>query len=156
MAPLLQLLSRNLVNLSVSLTGSSLTVFALLDSGAALNFINERLASSLRQPIQSFSPIQVSLADGRALTHDTAFVNLPFTIASIPHSHTFLLAPICIHSMILGMPWLESVNPDVNWQLKTDNSRVRERRSTVRRAEQRRAPSTKAATKDQRRRRIDC
>ena len=95
---------------------------ALLDSGATLNFINERLASTLRLPTQSCSSVQVSLADGRILTHATRFLNLPLSIAGLPQSHTFLLAPIGIHSMILSMAWLETVNPDIDWKLKSVKS----------------------------------
>src|SRR5204863_6203857 len=32
---------------------------------------------------------------------------------------TFYVAPIGMHSMILGMPWLESVNPVIDWRRKT-------------------------------------
>ena len=57
-------LSRSLINLSVSLIGSSQTVPALIDSGAMLNFIHDRLVSMLRLPTLPCSPIKVSLADG--------------------------------------------------------------------------------------------
>ena len=103
--------TNRLVYLSVSLIGLSRTVQALIDSGATLNFINEALVDSLGLETQSCSPVQVRLADGRVLTHASRKVSLQFTISGLRQSQTFYVAPIGIHSIILGMPWLESVNP---------------------------------------------
>jgi hypothetical protein len=103
----------------VSLIGFSQTIQALIDSGATLNFIHEALVSNLGLPVQPCPPVKVRLADGRTLTHSDRQVTLNFTIAGVPHTQTFLVAPIGIHSMIFGMPWLETVNPLVDWRLKT-------------------------------------
>ena len=111
--------THKLVYLSVSLIGFSRTVQALVDSGATLNFIHEALVANLGLITQSCPPIKVRLADGRILAHTNRKVSLKFTIAGVPHTQTFYVAPIGMHSMILGMPWLESVNPVIDWRRKT-------------------------------------
>jgi len=111
--------THKLVYLSVSLIGFSRTVQALVDSGATLNFIHEALVANLGLITQSCPPIKVRLADGRILTHTNRKVTLNFTIAGVRQMQTFYVAPIGMHSMILGMPWLESVNPVIDWRRKT-------------------------------------
>src|SRR5271169_6195426 len=101
-------------------SGSSVH-YSLVDSGAALNLVNERLVQSLRLPTEPCPSVQVILADDRTLSHSNRQVTLKFTIAGVPHQETFLVAPIGIHSFILGMPWLERVDPDISWRLKTVN-----------------------------------
>src|SRR5271169_5442529 len=101
-------------------SGSSVH-YSLVDSGAALNLVNERLVQSLRLPTEPCPSVQVVLADDRTLSHSNRQVTLKFTIAGVPHQETFLVAPIGIHSFILGMPWLERVDPDIRWKLKTFN-----------------------------------
>ena len=107
-----------LIYLSVSLIGFSRTVQALIDSGATLNFIHEALVSSLGLTTESCPPVKVRLADGRVLSHANRKVTLKFTIAGIPQIQIFYVAPIGQHSVILGMPWLESVNPHIDWRRK--------------------------------------
>ena len=46
-------------------------------------------------------------------------VTLKFSIARVIQTQTFLVAPIGVHSIILGMPWLEYTNPTIDWRLKT-------------------------------------
>ena len=111
--------THKLVYLSVSLIGFSRTVQALIDSGATLNFIHEALVANLGLITQSCPPVKVRLADGRILTHTNRKVTLNFTIAGVRQMQTFYVAPIGMHSMILGMPWLESVNPVIDWRRKT-------------------------------------
>src|SRR5271169_1848055 len=101
-------------------SGSSVH-YSLVDSGAALNLVTERLVQSLRLPTEPCPSVQVVLADDRTLSHSNRQVILKFSIAGVPHQETFLVAPIGIHSFILGMPWLERVDPDIRWRLKTVN-----------------------------------
>ena len=110
--------SGNLLYLSVFISGFSSTIAALIDSGASLNFIHEHIVSLLQIPTEPCTPVRVALADGRILTHSNRQVTLNVTIAGIPQRHTFFVAPIGIHTMILGMPWLEHINPLIDWRLK--------------------------------------
>ena len=115
--------SDNLLYLTVSLIGFSLAIQALIDSGATLNFIHEAVVASLNLPTQPCPPLKVLLADGRLLTHSSRKVTLQFKIAGVLQTQTFYVAPIGIHSMILGMPWLEHTNPIIDWKRKTVLSR---------------------------------
>ena len=116
--------SGNLLYLSVFLSRFSSTIAAMIDSGASLNFIHEYIVSLLQIPTKPCSPIRVTLADGRILTHSNRQVTLDVTIAGIPQRHTFYVAPIGVHTMILGMPWLEHTNPLIDWRLKKVETRV--------------------------------
>ena len=116
--------SHNLIYLSVSLTSHSSTAQALTDSGATLNFIHESLVSTSGLVTEPCPLIEVLLADGRVLTHANRQISLKFTIAGVPQTQNFIVAPLGIHSIILGMPWLETVNPDIDWRLKSVKTRT--------------------------------
>ena len=116
--------TRKLVHLPALITSHPSTVQTLVDSGATLNFIHESLVSTLGLVTEPCPAIKVLVADGRVLTHANRQIPLKFTIAGVPQSHTFFVAPIGIHSMILGMPWLETVNPDIDWRLKSVKTRT--------------------------------
>ena len=107
----------NLVHLSVKLSATLLQ--ALLDSGATLNFVNETIVKNLALKTTPCAPTKVTLADGRVLTHATRQTTLHYYIANVPQEDTFLVAPMGDHSIILGMPWLERVNPQIDWPTKT-------------------------------------
>ena len=111
--------SSRLVHLSVTLIGHSYTVSSLVDCGATLNFVHEAFVSSLNISTVSCPTTKVVLADGHTLAHSNKVVTLQVNICGVIMTQDFLVAPIGIHSVILGMPWLETVNPDINWILKT-------------------------------------
>jgi hypothetical protein len=67
------------------------------------------------QPCQ---PVRITVADGRVLPHSNRQTTFKYTIAGVPQEDTFLVAAIGDHSIILSMPWLERVNPSINWQTK--------------------------------------
>ena len=109
--------SSNLFYLSVLI--SAHLIPALLDSGATLNFIHESIVPQLSLETTACTPTLVSLANGELLTRATRQTTLSYTIAGVKHRDTFLVAPIGSHSIILGMPWLERVNPPIDWRSKT-------------------------------------
>jgi hypothetical protein len=91
----------------------------MVDSGATLNFIHESIVRRLSLKTTPCTPTRITVADGRVLCHATRQVTLDYHIAKFPQRDTFLVAPIGDHSIILGMPWLERVNPQINWITKT-------------------------------------
>jgi RNase H-like domain found in reverse transcriptase/Reverse transcriptase (RNA-dependent DNA polymerase)/Integrase zinc binding domain/Chromo (CHRromatin Organisation MOdifier) domain/Integrase core domain len=111
--------SSSLVYLSVLLIGLSVMYQALIDSGAAINLIHEAIVQSLGLETFVCSPIQVVLANGKTLTHANRYVRLKYSIAGVRHEDVFLVAPIGINSIIFGMPFLERLNPAINWRRKT-------------------------------------
>src|ERR1700732_1417675 len=112
--------SSNLVTLPASVkTAYSSVLQALIDSGATLNFINEWIVTQPTLKTEPCPSTPVTLADGRLLTHSARQVTLEYTVAGVIQLDTFLVAPIGGHSLILGMPWLERVNPSIDWRIKS-------------------------------------
>ena len=112
--------SSNLVTLPASVkTAYSSVLQALIDSGATLNFINEWIVNQLKLKTEPCPSTRVTLADGRLLTHSARQVTLEYTVAGVAQRDIFLVAPIGDHSLILGMPWLERVNPRIDWRTKS-------------------------------------
>jgi hypothetical protein len=112
--------SSNLVTLSASLkTAYSPVLQALIDSGTTLNFINEWIVNQLKLKTEPCPSTRVTLADGRLLNHSACQVTLQYTVAGVAQRDIFLVALIGDHSLILGMPWLERVNPRIDWRIKS-------------------------------------
>ena len=105
--------------LTVSIIGLPRTLKALLDSGASLNLIHEDLVRALGLTTQPCHPIYVTIANGSKLIHANRVVTLKFTLGGVEHHETFLVAPLGSNQMILGMPWLERVNPNIDWKKRT-------------------------------------
>jgi hypothetical protein len=61
----------------------------------------------------------VSLADGSTVLSCSGVVKLSYSIANVSMQHTFFVANIGVQSMILGMPFLEKENPDIDWIAKS-------------------------------------
>ena len=61
----------------------------------------------------------VIIVNGTKLHHANHVVILKFTLTGVEHQETFLVTPLSSNQMILGMPWLEQVNPLINWKLRT-------------------------------------
>ena len=117
-ASIVRVLTRPCIALSVFILGLSRIIQALIDSGASLNLIHEELVLALGLPTVPCVPIYVTIANGSKLIHANRAVILKFTIAGVLHKETFLVAPLGNNQMILGMPWLERVNPDIDWKLR--------------------------------------
>ncbi|XP_053499534.1 uncharacterized protein LOC128619394 [Ictalurus furcatus] len=85
---------------------------ALIDSGAAENFIDEQTARTLCLPIQALSPI-----GGGVISHCTAPITMQ---ASALHYETIALYVTVStrHPIILGLPWLERHDPQISWAAK--------------------------------------
>ena len=95
------------------------SIKALLDSDASLNLIHEELVAALGLLTQPCAPMYVTIANDSMLHHANRIVILKFTLADVQHEETFLIAPLDSNQLILGMPWLERVNPEINWKLRT-------------------------------------
>ena len=117
-ASVVRILTRPCITLSVLILGFSRIIQALIDSGASLNLIHEDLVLTLGLPTVPCVSIYVTIANGSKLIHANRVVVRKFTIAGVLHEETFLVAPLGSNQMILGMPWLERVNPDIDWKLR--------------------------------------
>lgn len=95
-------------------------VKALLDSGASTCFIDRDLVKRHNLPIVPKKyPVAVEVIDGRPLisgdvTHETK----PLDIILEGHRSTIVFNIISSPSnpLVLGLSWLEMVNPDIDWK----------------------------------------
>ena len=113
---------------------SSTPIPTLIDCGATLNFIHEETVSQLRIDTQPCPPIEVSVVDGRtlpSLVQRQATLEVKEPNLGTYHE-TFYVASIGMHSMILGMPWLEHADPDIHWRAKTIELRATGQELTMR------------------------
>jgi hypothetical protein len=68
-------------------------------------------------PIELDSPHQVIRINGKEVKDSIRFkCKLSFTSQNWNFSATFYCLPLGDLQLILGMPWLHKVNPDINWK----------------------------------------
>ena len=92
---------------------------ALLDCGSSINLIHEHVISSLHIPVTPCVGPEVSLADGKTTLSCNLFVSLSYSVSGVSRRDTFFVSSIGAQPLILGMPWLERVNPLIDWVRKT-------------------------------------
>ena len=109
---------------------------AFVDGGSAINLVHESIVSSLKIPVTPCVGPKVSLADGKATLSCNSFVVLSYILAGVSKRDTFFVFSIGAQAVILGMPWLEKVNPGAqacptNNNSSSDGNRSNRDRSTV-------------------------
>jgi len=98
-----------------------LTTPALLDSGAAGNFMSQNFAQENNIPlIECSSSLAVEAIDGRPLGSGrvNAISQQLTMITGLFHTETiqFHILPTSTSSIILGLPWLRTHNPQICWR----------------------------------------
>lgn len=117
--------SRECITVETVLKWGSRTVpvLALIDCGATSDFIDSAFVRLHSIPLRAKShPIEVTVADGRPLvgggvSHETIQLTAT-TCAEFSHRMSFNVIASPNHAVILGMPWLEKQNPDIDWELR--------------------------------------
>lgn len=98
-------------------------VQAMIDSGAAGNFLDLTLAKELKIPTQLLPhPQAVTALDGRPLEPGKvteATQSLQLTICQHQQEETFYLIDSPEYPIILGHPWLRRHNPHIDWLTST-------------------------------------
>uniref|UniRef100_A0A803TMJ7 ribonuclease H n=1 Tax=Anolis carolinensis TaxID=28377 RepID=A0A803TMJ7_ANOCA len=99
------------------------TCRAFLDCGCSRNIITPELAGALKcrqtlldSPI-AFSQLDGSVAAGEVSTKEIQ--GIPCKIGKWEGRISFVIAPIATYNIILGIPWLEQANPEVDWRGKS-------------------------------------
>ena len=92
--------------------------FALVDSGATGDFINQDLAKKKGYQLQRLSQLlKAQNMDGSAnqggVIHQK--VTLHLQIAKTKEKREFLVVNCGQENLILGLPWLQEVNPLIDW-----------------------------------------
>ncbi|CCO36711.1 Retrotransposable element Tf2 155 kDa protein type 1 [Rhizoctonia solani AG-1 IB] len=94
------------------------TIKTLIDSGATSNFISPSIVERLRIPKKPLeTPRVVRMLDGTLSQTGKIWHEVEITVGIQQHVHSvpFLVCPIGKHEAILGMRWLSSENPKIEW-----------------------------------------
>ncbi len=109
------------VPVTLETSSGAIQIPAMIDSGAAGNFLSLNFAQEHDIPlIRCLSPLTVEAVDGRPLgtgkiTHLTSRLKLT-TGALHQESIQFYIIPTMHASVILGLPWLRRHNPSISWR----------------------------------------
>ncbi|KAL0186198.1 hypothetical protein M9458_017868, partial [Cirrhinus mrigala] len=116
--------SINLTTLNIPITllfnGHSVDTSAIIDSGAAGNFVDEKFADFHNIPLVACeSRVAVAALDGRPLGEGHIKFITDNLILRTGALHTETIRLFAINSpqnpIILGLPWLERHNPHISW-----------------------------------------
>ena len=94
---------------------------ALLDSGASHSFIVAPQVTKFSNSTQKFllcsaEPIKVHLAENYSVISDQ-IVHLPLQFADgAIYTVEFWVVPAFNHAILLGMPFLYTLNPSIDWK----------------------------------------
>ena len=95
---------------------------AMVDSGATGNFISRNLVDINDLPTRKKKrSYKLRLADGSVFSTgkvEEETRSLPVTIQRHHEEITFDIIGMATYNVILGMPWLNKHNPEINWKTK--------------------------------------
>ncbi|KAJ8767406.1 hypothetical protein K2173_017450 [Erythroxylum novogranatense] len=98
----------------------SLELLCLIDSGSTHNFINEKVAGTLKLSVEATRPFNVKVANGDPLQCSGKFRNTPTLLQDIPFSITFYSLPLMGLDVVLGVQWLRQLGTiQCNWNRLT-------------------------------------
>ena len=108
-------------HLKIRIQLAGVMALAMINSGATGNFMLRKFAINHKIPgLPKESPYQLTVVDGTPLNQDEGMVKEE-TLPLMSQIHgkdlgriTFDLVSIS-HEVILGIPWLEKVNPSIDW-----------------------------------------
>ena len=112
-----------LLTLEGSVRGSTCKI--LIDSGASENFASTTWVHKNNIPRISGSKYRIRLADGSLCTSTHILHGEVLTMGERDYQLSAVCTDLDKFDIILGQPWLEVVNPDIDWTTKT----VRDRKS---------------------------
>ena len=106
------------MRIKVTLNGGKENVDkALIDSGAAGNFINRSTVHKYKIPAKRLQkPIQLSNADGTKNIDGTVKTYVESNLGIGTEKETLLVTSLGKEDVILGMPWLKKHNPRIDWE----------------------------------------
>lgn len=90
----------------------------MIDSGATISFIHENLAKN-HDLLLVKRPLPIALANGSIHTSHHATQVVMQTSSDHFEVQTFQLITLGNYSLILGMDWLKSHNPSIDWEKRT-------------------------------------
>ena len=115
-------ITANTISLPIKIKKSeheSIETLALIDSGAGGKFINQNYAEKLGLPIRNLKrAIMARNVDGTLNKTGTitSYVDLRMEIDGRIMDEQLLVTGLGNQRIILGFPWLNEYNPDINWK----------------------------------------
>jgi len=100
----------------------SVTINAMIDSGATEDFIDQEVCNKHRiKMVKTKNPREIYIADGKpsAMGPVTHMTKVPMDISSHRELATFQVANVRNHEVIRGMLWLTEHNPTMDWNNKS-------------------------------------
>ena len=92
----------------------------MVDSGSTGNFISDKFVKQFKLQVSKLAVVkQVRLADGNGNYKVSDYVNVPISIGQYREVVELAVMPLNVSDVILGMPWLTSHNPDIDWSSGT-------------------------------------
>jgi len=110
-----------MVKIQVHGRKESVTINAMIDSGATEDFIDREVCNKHGiKMIKAKNPKEIYLSDGKpsAMGPVTHMTKVPINISSHRELANFQVANLQNHEVILGMPWLREHNPTIEWNDK--------------------------------------
>lgn len=110
--------SRKLIQLQGKLF--NIPCSCLVDSGASGNFVSSHFVKRHQLTLQTQTAHQtINLADGSQQHSTGQLVAAPVSLSTYSDRVDLVALPLGGYDLILGMPWLEKVNPQINWRTKS-------------------------------------
>ena len=113
--------SRQLLTVQVSLNGVPCTL--LIDSGASRNFINTSFVDQHKLRLSSLRhPLRIRLADGTLSATAYELQDATVQLNDFSYQTSFVSTKLSGYDGILGKPFLDDVNPRIDWPTNTVTS----------------------------------
>jgi hypothetical protein len=111
--------NNDLIRLEGTINGHEAVM--LVDSGSSGNFISETYAERNKLPVQILSTgaKDVKLADGSRVKTNRQIQNVNVSVESHTEKMDFSILPLGNYDAILGMPWLSTHNPHIDFRQGT-------------------------------------
>lgn len=112
--------NRLMIDVTVPAQPRPRTLAALIDSGAAINLIRQMIVKECGWTTTATPHKEVTMIDG---TPTTAYGEVVLNLKATDDrgvvrttSHRFVAADLPEYPMLLGYPWLEKLNPRIDWR----------------------------------------
>ena len=110
------LLHAPLIKLAASLGVGAHSAAVLVDSGATTNFIDQSYVQRHALPTEPIAQVQtITLGDGSQRSTSLITRPLGVRVGTYTDSIPFVVVPLAGCDAVLGMPWLQSHNPSIDW-----------------------------------------
>ena len=110
------------IPLKIKTEEETVEMYALLDSGAGGEFIDQNYTKTLNLSLRNLDkPIPAINVDGTLNKKGTIkhYVNLELEVFGQLQMIRLLVTGLGKQKILLGFPWLQKNNPSINWQTST-------------------------------------